>query len=290
MMGDMTVVAVVGLGAMGGRFARRFLGAGHEVVVWNRSPEKAADLVGAGAAPAASPADAARRADAVITMVSDPDALRAVTEGPEGIAAAADASTTMIEMSTVGPAAIGWLATELPPGTGVLDAPVLGSLAEAESGSLRVFMGGPTELVERWAPLLAALGSPIHVGPLGMGAAAKLVANATLLGTLTLLGEVIALADRLGVPRDKTFEVLAATPLAAQAQRRREALERHEFPRHFGLALGRKDADLIAEAAVDGGVDVRVLDAARRWLTEADEAGWGEKDYSEVLAWIIGER
>jgi 3-hydroxyisobutyrate dehydrogenase-like beta-hydroxyacid dehydrogenase len=82
MMARVTTLAVIGLGAMGGRFARRFLAAGHEVIVWNRTAEKAEELVELGAASAGSPAEAARRAEAVITMVSDPKALRAVTEGP----------------------------------------------------------------------------------------------------------------------------------------------------------------------------------------------------------------
>src|SRR6185312_13924521 len=99
MMVRVSTVAVIGLGAMGSRFARRFLDAGHEVIVWNRTPEKAADLLERGAASAESPADAARRADAVITIVANPSALKAVTEGPEGIAAGAGTSTTVIEMS-----------------------------------------------------------------------------------------------------------------------------------------------------------------------------------------------
>ena len=200
----MTTVAVLGLGAMGARFARRFLDAGHEVIVWNRTPEKAEDLVSRGAQPAASPAEAARSAEAVVTVVSDPAALRAVTEGPEGIAAGAGASTTVIEMSTVGPDAIRMLRSALQPETGLLDAPVLGSLSEAESGTLHVFVGGPEELAERWTPLLSALGEPIHVGPLGAGAATKLVANATLVGTMTLLGETRGARRRpRGPPRGR---------------------------------------------------------------------------------------
>jgi 3-hydroxyisobutyrate dehydrogenase-like beta-hydroxyacid dehydrogenase len=283
----MTAVAVIGLGAMGARFAGRFLDAGHEVVVWNRTPGKGEELVSRGAAPAASPAEAARRAEAVVTAVADPVALRAVTEGPEGIAAGADDSTTVIEMSTVGPEAVRWLSSALPPGTGVLDAPVLGSLGEAESGTLHVFVGGPDELATRWTPLLESLGSPIHVGPFGSGAAAKLVANATLVGTLTLFGETLALADGLGLPREVAFQVLAATPLAAQAERRRASIEHGEFPRRFRLALARKDAELIQEAAAAAGVDARVLRAAGTWFAEAEEAGLGDDDYSTVLPRII---
>ena len=289
-MASMTTVAVLGLGAMGARFARRFLEAGHEVIVWNRTPEKAEDLVSRGAAPAASPAEAARSAEAMVTVVSDPAALRAVTEGPEGIAAGAGASTTVIEMSTVGPDAIRMLRSALPPETGLLDAPVLGSLSEAESGTLHVFVGGPDELAERWMPLLSALGEPIHVGPLGAGAATKLVANATLVGTMTLLGETMALADALGVPREVTFRVLAWTPLAAQSARRREPLTTGEFPRRFDLALARKDGELVSEAASAAGLDARVLAAAATWFADADDAGLGDEDYSTVLRRILGQR
>lgn len=287
MMARMTTVAVIGLGAMGARFAHRFLDAGHDVIVWNRTAGRSKDLEARGAAPAASPADAARSAEAVVTMVSDPAALRAVTEGAEGIAAGADASTTVIEMSTVGPAAVRWLGSALPSETGVLDAPVLGSLGEAESGTLHVFIGGPDDLAARWAPLLAALGSPIHVGAFGSGAAAKLVANATLVGTLTLFGETIAFADRLGLSRESAFRVLAWTPLAAQAERRRPQLETGEFPQRFRLALARKDADLITEAATALGVDARVLAAAGTWFADAESAGLGDEDYSNVLRRII---
>ena len=286
-MTGMTSVAVIGLGAMGARFAGRFLEAGHDVIVWNRTPEKAQELVTRGASAAATPAEAARNAEGVVTAVSDPEALRAVTEGPDGIAAGANASTTVIEMSTVGPRAVRWLETALPPGVGLLDAPVLGSLSEAEGGTLLVFVGGPRRLAERWIPLFGALGSVIVAGPLGSGAAAKLVANATLVGSLTLLGETIALADRLGLGRRLTMDILALTPLGLASKRRREQLETDDFPLRFRLALARKDAELIQEAAEAAHADARVLKAAATWFADAEEAGLGDEDYSTVLRRII---
>jgi 3-hydroxyisobutyrate dehydrogenase-like beta-hydroxyacid dehydrogenase len=286
----MTTIAVVGLGAMGGGIAGRLLDAGHETIVWNRSPAKSERLVELGATPAGNPAEAARRSEAVITMISDPAALRAVVEGPAGIAAGADRSVTIIEMSTVGPAAVSWLASALPEEAGLLDAPVLGSVSEAGSGDLRIFVGGPAPLFERWAPVLSALGSPIHVGPLGAGASAKLVANSTLLGILGVLGEAIALARGLGLPPDTTFDVLDTTPLAQQAERRRRAVETGEYPARFSLSLARKDAELIAEAAAGAGIDLRLGASTKRWLTDADDAGLGEQDYSAVLAHILETR
>jgi len=272
---------------MGSRIARRFLDAGHETIVWNRSPEKAAELARRGATVAATPADAASRADFVVTMVADPAALRTVTEGPDGVLAGARTPTVLMEMSTAGPPAVARLASALPEGVGLLDTPVLGSLTEAESGTLTVFIGGAGPLVRRSIPLLRALGNPIHVGPLGSGAAAKLVANSTLLAVLAVLGEAVALADGLGLSRDVTFDVLSATPLAAQASRRREAIETESYPHRFTLSLGRKDADLVVEAATAAGVDVRLARATQSWLADADESGRGHDDYSAVLAHII---
>ena len=282
-------IGVVGLGAMGSRVARRLLDAGHDVAVWNRTPARAEALVDAGAVPAASPAEVARTADAVITMVADPDALQTVVEGPDGIAASGG-TTTVIEMSTVGPAAVAWLASALPEATELLDAPVLGSIGEVEAGSLKIFVGGPAALVERWAPVLSTLGCPMHVGDLGAGAAAKLVANSTLLGSLALLGEAVAFADGLGLSRAAAFEILGVGPLAAQAERRRDALESGEYPPRFSLSLARKDADLIADAAAGAEVDLRLGAGARSWLADAERAGYSERDYAAVLDYIIDSR
>jgi 3-hydroxyisobutyrate dehydrogenase-like beta-hydroxyacid dehydrogenase len=280
-----SAVAVIGLGAMGSRIARRLVDAGHDVVVWNRSPAKVKALVGAGARAAASPVDAARGSETVITMVADPAALAAVTEGADGVAAGVRESQTVIEMSTVGAAAVKRLASALPRGTALLDAPVLGSLAEAESGTLSIFVGGERADFERASELLRVLGSPIYIGPLGSGAAAKLIANFTLFGVLGVVGEAVAAADELGLSRDAVFEVLATTPVAAQAERRRPAIERNEYPPRFRLALAQKDAELLAGAAA--GLDLRVFEAARSWLADAAAAGRGELDYSAMLAQIV---
>jgi 3-hydroxyisobutyrate dehydrogenase len=280
-----TEVAVVGLGAMGSRIAGRLIDAGHQVLVWNRTAERAAPLVERGAQLAATPAAAAAGAEAVIVMVSDPSALVAVTEEENGIAPGATASLTVIQMSTVDPAAVMRLAGALPKGVGLLDAPVLGSTDAVEAGTLTLFVGGPAPLVERWTPLLSDLGSPIHVGGVGAGTAAKLVANATLFATLAALGEAIALAERLGLSPEIAFEVLSTTPLAAQAERRRGAIERDDYPKRFALALARKDAELVL-AAAGPRVDLRLGRATAEWLRGADTAGLGDLDYTALLAWI----
>jgi 3-hydroxyisobutyrate dehydrogenase-like beta-hydroxyacid dehydrogenase len=278
------IVAVVGLGAMGSRMADRLLDAGYEVIVWNRTAEKAEPLVERGATMAESPADAASRAEALITMVADPPALDSVGEA---LAAGASDKLTVIQMSTVGPTAVSRFASVLPSETGLLDAPVLGSIGEAESGALKIFVGGPEPLVERWTELLSVLGQPMRVGEVGAGQAAKLVANATLVGVIGLLGESLSLGERLGLPRGVVFDVLAVTALADQAERRRPAVEAGEYPPRFALPLARKDADLIIDAAAEAGVDLRLLTAARSWLADAEAAGLGGLDYSAVLKRIL---
>jgi 3-hydroxyisobutyrate dehydrogenase-like beta-hydroxyacid dehydrogenase len=282
----MAAVGFVGLGAMGSRMARRLLEAGHDLTVWNRDASKAKPLVEAGATAAQSPADAARGVEVVVIMVRDHEALAAVTEGPDGVVGGLSEGASVIQMSTVGPAAIGRLAGLLP-AESLLDAPVLGSISEVEGGTLSVFASGPEALLEHWTPLLSVLGRVLCVGPLGAGTVAKLVANSTLVGIIGVLGEALALAEGLGLPRDTAFDVLATTALAAQAERRRVAFESGEYPRRFPLSLARKDADLILEAAPAAGIDVRLVAAARTWLADAEASGRGEDDYSAVLAQIV---
>lgn len=279
-------IAVVGLGAMGAPIAGRLLRAGCEVTVWNRSPDRVPPLADAGATVAASPADAARRAEAVLVMVSDPHALREVTEGEQGIAAGSALGGVVVQMSTVSPTDLTRLGRALPAGHGLLDAPVLGSVAEAQSGRLRILVGGSSALVEQCSPVLSRLGSVLHVGALGAGTAAKLLANNALFGVLSVLGESLALGEALGLTPESMYEVLAATPLAAQAARRRPAVEADEYPARFALALARKDADLIAACARELALGLGVTAAARNWLTDAEVAGRAAQDYSSVLSHI----
>ncbi|MGH9290650.1 MAG: NAD(P)-dependent oxidoreductase [Acidimicrobiales bacterium] len=276
-------VAVLGLGAMGGRIARRLLAAREEVTVWNRTAERAEPLAEAGASVAATPAAAARSANWVITMLADPSALLEVMSRPDGLAQGLRAGQTLVEMSTVGPSTVRQLVDIVPPGVAVVDAPVLGSISEADAGTLRIFVGGSDEAAASVRPLLEPLGQPLHVGPLGAGASAKLVANTTLLGTMAVLGEALALAKSLGLDPDAAFEVLSTTPLSAQAERRRPVIEGAEPPVRFRLALATKDADVIVDEGRRAGVDAEITKLAAARFRAAEEAGDGDRDYSAIL-------
>lgn len=276
-----------GLGRMGLPMATRLLEAGHELVVWNRTVERADSLVARGAVLAEPPADVVGRVDAVITMLSDADALEQVVYGHGGLATAL-AGHTLIEMSTVGPDAIGGLAASLPPEVGLLDAPVLGSIPAATDGTLKIFVGGEADLFERWRPVLEVMGTPRHLGPQGSGAAMKLVANACLGVLMTGLGEALALADGLGLAEPDVLDVLADSPIGVTVRSKRALIESGHYPPNFTVALAAKDLRLVTDAAERLGVGLEVLPAVRDRLLAADDADLSNLDYSAVIAAIRG--
>ncbi|HEX2235603.1 MAG TPA: NAD(P)-dependent oxidoreductase [Actinomycetota bacterium] len=287
-MTSTATIGFCGLGQMGAPMAASLLAHGHDVAVWNRSTGRAGPLVEAGARAAESPADAAAGADAVVTMLSSAEALEEVLFGPSGVSDRMRPGAALIEMSTVGPAAIERVWGRLPEGVDLVDAPVLGSVPQAESGELAIFVGAEEGAFERWRPVLAAMGSPVRVGPRGSGAALKVVVNSTLVGAMSALGEALALADGLGLDEAVVLDVLARSPLGVTVGRKRDAIASGAYPPNFKLALARKDARLVAEAARDSGVELRVGASARSWFDDADEAGCGALDYSAVIAHIRG--
>ena len=272
---------------MGAPMARRLLEAGNEMVVWNRHAEKTDPLVTAGAARADSPAETATGVEAIVTMLTTPDALEKVVFGDRGIAEGIGPPTTVIEMSTVGPEAIASLTRRLP-GIEVVDAPVLGSVPEAEEGTLRVFVGATEESFERVGGLLTTLGEPIHVGGPGSGAAMKLVVNSTLGALQLAFGEALALADVLGLEQGMTLDVLENSPIASTVRKKREKIESGVFEANFKLSLAAKDMALVDEAARAAGMDLRGAGAARRAFDSANQAGLGDCDYSAVVAFLSG--
>jgi 3-hydroxyisobutyrate dehydrogenase len=272
-------VAVLGLGRMGSAVARRLVERRFSVTVWNRTPERCEPLARMGATAGATLEEAVEGAEVVITVLSDRAALRAVVAR---VASTLAPGQTLIDMSTIGVGAITDVARALPADVSVVEAPVLGSIGEAQAGALTIFVGGNDEPV---TDVLDALGTRVPIGPLGSAAAAKLVANNALFGALAALGESIALADHAGLPRETTFAVLSATPLAAQAERRRAAVIDRSFPPRFALGLARKDAELIAAATA--GRELRVADAVLAWFRNAEARGAGERDYTAVLETII---
>jgi 3-hydroxyisobutyrate dehydrogenase-like beta-hydroxyacid dehydrogenase len=281
------MIGVVGLGAMGSRIAARLLDTGHAVVVWNRDAGKGQPLVALGAEVAATPAQLAAASQVVITMVSDPAALQATLSGPAGIVSGLKRGTQVVEMSTVGPSMIQQVRSQLPPGVDLIDAPVLGSIGQAEAGDLTLYVGGSAEAVRRVTPLLTSLGTVVPIGRSGTGAAAKLLANAALFMAVAAVGEALEFGRRVGLGDDVVDKVLETTPLAAEAARRRPLLEAGDYPTRFSLALAAKDARLILDAAsASAAGPLRLIEGVQEWLAKAEQEGRGGQDYTAMLATI----
>jgi len=283
----MTRLAFLGLGAMGAPMAARLIEAVHEVTVWNRSREKAEPFAGR-ARIADTPADAVRDVEASITMVTAQAALEDVLFGPDGVVGAVGAGATLIEMSTIGPDAVAAVAARMPEGVELIDAPVLGSVSNAADGSLKVFVGASEASFARWRDVLAAFGTPMHLGPHGSGAAMKLVANSTLSGMMSLVGEALLLSDALGLERERSLPILLESRIGPALEAKLDKIESGVYDPSFRLSLMLKDARLILDAAERRGVHLRVARAAEDWYEQAQASGLGDLDYSAVVAEITG--
>jgi 3-hydroxyisobutyrate dehydrogenase-like beta-hydroxyacid dehydrogenase len=267
--------------------ARRLLGAGHDLAVWNRTPARAEPLADAGAVVADTPREAAAGADFVITMVTDERALDEVVWSHDGTAAGATFGATMIEMSTVGPAAVCAIRDRLPEDVELIDAPVLGSIPQATEGTLNILVGGDEETFEHSRAILEVLGTPLYLGKLGSGAAMKLVFNSTL-GTMMLaLGEALVLAEAQGIDVDAALDVLELSHLRSIVAQKRSMIESGEHPASFSLGMEAKDLRLVAEAAERGGVTLEAATLARRVFEGAAAGGYGDDDYSALVSYLL---
>ena len=206
-------IGIAGLGKMGSAIAQRLIEVGHDLTVWNRSPEKAQPLANAGAKVATNPADVARNAQTVITILSDAAAIDAVYGGPAGLLAGDVTGKLFIEMSTVAPATETALAEKVrAKGAALVECPVGGTTGPARQGKLIGLMGGEPADVERARPILEHLCRRLELcGPVGAGAVMKLTINMPLMIYWQALGEALALCRPLGLDPARLMELLADT-------------------------------------------------------------------------------
>jgi 3-hydroxyisobutyrate dehydrogenase-like beta-hydroxyacid dehydrogenase len=284
----MARIGFLGLGEMGTPMAGRLIHAGHDVIVWNRTAERTAPLVQQGATVASSPAKAAVGANFVITMLATPEAIEQVLFGSAGLVVALSPGQVLIDMSTVGPDETRSVATRMPKAVPLVDAPVRGSVSQATSGRLDIFVGATDEDYARVRPILECLGSVRHTGGPGSGAAMKLVANLVLGAAIVTLGEALSLGESLALNRPMVLDALADSPIGPIVAAKRANIESHQFAPSFKLQLAAKDLRLVAEAAAARGRDLKQVQANRAWMEEAVERGAAGLDFSAVVATIAG--
>ena len=281
-----TRMALIGLGLMGSGMARRLLGAGFPLTVWNRNPERAKALAAEGAHVAATPREAASRADVVVSMVADDAASRAVWLGDHGALAGAARGAVLVESSTLTVGWIGQLFRDVAAsGCELLDAPVTGSKSQAASGELVFLVGGAAAALETARPALAALSRAIlHVGGSGRGTLLKLVNNFMCGVQAASLAEALALIERSGLDRAKSLELLTTgapgSPLVKTLSARMTA---RDYTPNFLLRLMAKDLTYALGEGRRYGLDLSTVASALEVVDRAVAAGNGEEDFSALV-------
>lgn len=284
----------VGLGAMGGRIAKRLLDAGHRVTGYNRTAAKAQWLVDAGLRLAPSPRAVAEAAEVTFSMVTDTAALRAITEGPDGILAGLRPGKIYVDMSTVSPHVSRALAGRVRErGAEMLDAPVSGSLVTLEEGRLSIMVGGDPEVVDRVRPILLAIGPVVtHVGANGQAALMKVATNLNLGAQMLAFSEAVLLAEKGGIDRATAVRVLLNSAIASPMLKYRGPFVL-QMPDEawFDCTMMQKDLGLAAEMGRTLEVPLPTTAVANEWLTAARAMRLADQDFAamfDVLASLAG--
>lgn len=276
-------IGFVGLGTMGRGMAKNLAKQGYPLAVWNRSPARAREL---GLEHAASPRELAERSDVVITCVADPAAVERVVFAADGVLSAARPGFCYVESSTVSPALVRRIAAAFAErGASSLEAPVTGSKAGAEKGTLLFMTGGPAEVHEELEPVLLAMGSrAIRCGESGQGALMKLLGNTLISFMLEGLCEALVVGKKGGLDVAKVLEVVAASGYASSYYAfKGEAIRERNFDPQFTIDLLVKDQSLMLAEAATQKTPLPVLAAIREVFQAARAQGLGGDDIAAVI-------
>jgi 3-hydroxyisobutyrate dehydrogenase-like beta-hydroxyacid dehydrogenase len=290
-MAAAVTVAVVGAGRMGAAMVGRLCAADMSVVVYNRTPDKAEAVAARhGATVAATAREAVAAADVVVVSLADDAALRDAYGGDDGLLAGVRDGVVVCETSTVAPETVRELAP-LVAGRGgsLLDTPVSGSVPLVERGELTVMAGGDAAALDVARPALDHLARAVfHLGDVGAGAAMKLVVNGVVFALNLAVSEALVLAERAGIDRAATYDVLAASAVGAPyVHYKQDAFVRpQDAPVAFSLDLVAKDQRLIDDLATAAGADLPQGDATREVVAAAVAAGLGGRDMSAVAEFL----
>lgn len=282
-------VGFAGLGRMGVPMTRNLVHAGHDLTVWNRSPDKSAALAAeTGCRVAATPAELAATTDVVITMLADDASSDTVHLGDDGLFSVAGARA-FVEMGTMSPDHIAALVRAAPEGAVVIDAPVSGATHAAEDAQLLIMAGCPQEDALPLMPLFGAMGrQTICLGRTGAGAVMKLAVNSLIHGINQTLAEAMTLAEAAGIAPDATFDVIEASAACAPMLKYRRPLYLDEAAHQvtFTVSLARKDMEVTAALAETLGVAMPQGHETLSILKDAEKQGFGGRDMASILNYM----
>jgi 3-hydroxyisobutyrate dehydrogenase-like beta-hydroxyacid dehydrogenase len=289
----MSTIAFIGTGAMGARMAANLMAAGHKLRVYNRDRDKTRPLVEKGAEACDSPAAAVRGAEFAVSMVADDVATRAVMLGADGAVAAAAKGTVIVDSSTNTPAMAREVAKAAAErGVAYLDAPVSGSLAQAQGKELVFMVGGERAAFDKAQPLFTAMGrQATHMGASGGGATIKLINN-MLSGTMTAaIAEAAIVCEAAGVDLAAALEVLGEGAAASRLLKTRmPKMFKRDFAAQFQLELMEKDLRYFQMLAQEVDRPTPVAALVRTEFQAARRAGLGKLDSGSLYLQIAGEK
>ncbi|MEH2474456.1 3-hydroxyisobutyrate dehydrogenase [Nitrobacteraceae bacterium AZCC 2161] len=283
-------VGFAGLGRMGSAMAPRLLQAGVPLTVWNRSPEKAADLVAQNASVVSSPKELALAVDVVLAISKDDPAVEAVYLGQEGLLAGPVSGKLFVEMSTLQPRTVKMLAQEIAARGGrFVESPVLGTVGPARAGRLVALMGGDAADVERARSVVGHLAHKVfHIGEVGQACVMKLSVNLVLLTYLQSVSEALALGERNGLTLETILSVLAESPVSTPLLSiKKDVLLGASPPASeiaATLATVRKDLFYAVCNGSEVGVALPAGSAALAMISTACATGWDGRDIAELAA------
>ena len=278
-------VGFVGLGLMGQPMAKNVAKKGFALSVFNRTPEKALPLKEAGASLAASPKEAAKGAEVVVLMLTGPDAVDQVLDGPQGVLAGLESGKTIVNMSTVPPSYSRRLFERLKSRSiVVLDAPVYGSKKPAEEGALVILAGGPQAKVKEMEPLLLSMGKKVvYCGETGQGSSMKMVVNLLLGIMATGLAEAVNLGQKCGLSTETVLETMLSGPTQCPLfEFKKPMLISDNYGAQFALKHMAKDLRFILQTADETGAAVPAGHVVFQLYRAAVGRGLSDKDYAAV--------
>jgi 3-hydroxyisobutyrate dehydrogenase-like beta-hydroxyacid dehydrogenase len=290
----MATLGFVGLGAMGGRVAKRLLDAGHVVIGYNRTPSKAQWLVNSGLRWGESPRAVAEAADIVFSMVTNTAALEAVAEGPDGILAGLRPGRVYVDMSTVSPVNSRSMAERVAArGAHMLDAPISGSVVTLEQGQLSMMVGGDPTIFERVKPILEDIAPTVnYVGKNGQAVLMKIAVNVNLQAQVMAFCEGLFLAEKGGIPRATAMKVLLDSVIASPSLKYRMPFILDEPDEvWFDVNMMQKDMNLALDMGRRLDVPMPLVAVSNEFLTAARAMGLAKHDFFivyRVLAKMAG--
>lgn len=282
-------IGFIGLGLMGYRMANNLIEKGNQLVIYNRSIEKAKKLAEKGAIIAESPASVGKDVKIIFTMLSDPEVVEEIAFGENGFIDRLEQGTIWIDCSTVNPSFTEKTALRVKQkNIHFIDAPVSGSIIPAEKGELTFFIGGDQNDIEECRLLFEAMGKKIiYMGENGKGTSMKMVINMLLAQAMVAFSEGMALGESLGLSKDQLLDLLPGGPVVAPFLAAKKGnIYKETFEAEFPLKWMLKDCNLASITGSESNIELKLTNIVKNIYQEAVNQGFGEKDFSSIYQFL----